>query len=265
VALRTFGLFGWGPVTAASPVPGRWTGAVTDHIVVGDRVALRASFHASRTGLRILVNSGTLLRACEVAYGEGIAALTELAGPAVGLTRLAGVCLEDLAETDDCIHAGLRWEAIGSDGTLFTALLADLMLVPAGDQGAALCLAGAYWPPPGSAGAGLGRAIVRCCATAVVGSFLDSVSAQIASDGGTDDGAEVKGNSQSHLDGEEGHDRADRAVAGFVGQDGGGPEEGDIDAYAGVADRGYQPAGEQPPPGYPPGQQAVQGPPPEGG
>lgn len=79
------------------------------------------------------------------------------------------------AETEDCAHTGLRWEAIAADGALFTALLADLMLVPAGNQVAALSLAGAYWPPPGRAGAGLDLAIVRCCATAVVGSLLDSV------------------------------------------------------------------------------------------
>ena len=36
-----------------------------------------------------------LLRASEVAYGEGITALVELAGPAAGLTRLAEVCTED--------------------------------------------------------------------------------------------------------------------------------------------------------------------------
>ena len=36
-----------GPVTAASPGPDRWTGAVTDHTVVGDRVALAAGFRAA--------------------------------------------------------------------------------------------------------------------------------------------------------------------------------------------------------------------------
>jgi hypothetical protein len=110
-----------------------------------------------------------------VAYGEGITALAELAGPLAGLTRLAGVCLEHLAETDDCAHIALQWEAIGADGKLFTALLADLMLVPAGDQITALSLTGAYWPPPGPGGADLGQVIARCCATAVIGSFLDAV------------------------------------------------------------------------------------------
>ena len=158
---------------------------MTDHTVVGDRVALNVGFRAARTRLRILAKGGTLPRASEVAYGEGITALVELAGPAAGLTRLAGVCLEDLTETADCAHIALQWEAIAADGKLFTALLADLMLVPAGDQIAALSLAGAYWPPPGRAGAGLSQAIERCCATAVIGSFLDSVACEIVHPAGT--------------------------------------------------------------------------------
>jgi hypothetical protein len=120
-----------------------------------------------------------LPRACEVAYGEGIGGLMEFAGPAAGLTRLAGVCLEDLTETDDCAHIALQWEAIAADGKLFTALLADLMLIPAGDQVTVLSVAGAYWPPPGRADAGLGQAVVRCCATVVIGSFLDSVACEL--------------------------------------------------------------------------------------
>lgn len=166
-------------MTAASPVSERWTGAVTDHTVVGDRVTLHVGFDAARTRLRILAKGGMLLRASEVAYGEGITALVELAGPAAGLTRLADICLEDLAETDDCAHIALQWKAIAADGKLFAALLADLMLVPAGDQITALSLAGAYWPPPGRTGAGLGQAIVRCCATTVIGSFLDSVAYEL--------------------------------------------------------------------------------------
>jgi len=152
---------------------------VTDHTVVGDRVALNIGFHDARARLRTLAEGGMLLRASEVAYGEGITAVVELAGPAAGLTRLADVCLEDLTETDDCAHIALQWEAIAADGKLFTALLADLMLVPAGDQITALSLAGAYWPPTGRAGAELGHAIARSCATAVIGSFVDSVACEL--------------------------------------------------------------------------------------
>ena len=69
---------------------------MTDHTVVGDRVALEVGFQAARTRLRILARDGMLLQASEVAYGEGITTLVELAGPAAGPTRLADVCLEDL-------------------------------------------------------------------------------------------------------------------------------------------------------------------------
>jgi hypothetical protein len=158
---------------------------VTDHTVVGDRVAVNAGFHAARTRLTILAKGGMLLRASEVAYGEGITVLVELAGPAAGLTRLTDVCLEDLTGTDDCAHIALQWEAIAADGKLFTALLADLMLVPDGNQITALSLAGAYWPPPGRAGAEPGQVIARCCATAVIGSFLDLVACELAHPAGT--------------------------------------------------------------------------------
>ena len=153
---------------------------MTDHTAVSVRVALNTGFHAARARLKILTEGGMLPRASEVAYGEGITALVELAGPAAGLSRLADVCLEDLTETDDCAHIALQWEAIATDGKLFTALLADLMLIPAGNQVTALSVTGTYWPPPGRAGTGLGQAIVRRCATAVIGSFLDSVACGLA-------------------------------------------------------------------------------------
>ena len=158
---------------------------MTDYIVIGDRVTLDVGFHAVRTRLRILAEGGMLLRACETAYGEGAAALLELAGSAAGPTRLAEVCLEDLSETDDCAHITLRWEAIAADGKMFTALLADLMLIPAGKQLTALCLAGAYWPPPERTGASLDHVILRCCATAITGSLLDSVACKLVHPAGT--------------------------------------------------------------------------------
>ena len=123
--------------------------------------------------------------ACEMAYGEGVTGLVKLAGPAAGLTRLAAVRLDDLAQTENCAHIPLRWEAIAADGKLFTALDADLMLVPAGDPITALALAGAYRPQPGPAGAGLDRAIVRHCATTAIGSFLAQVAYALIHPAGT--------------------------------------------------------------------------------
>ena len=126
-----------------------------------------------------------LLWASEVAYGEGITSLVKMAGPAAGLTRLAGARLDALTGTDDCAHITLQWEAIAADGQLFTALDADLMLVPAGDQITALALAGAYRPQPGRAGAGLDRAIVRECAMAAIRSFLARVACALVHPAGT--------------------------------------------------------------------------------
>ena len=107
---------------------------MTDHTAVGVRVALNTGFHAARARLKILVEDGMLPRASEVAYGEGMVGLAEFADPAAGLTRLADVCLEDLTETDDCAHIALQREAIAADGELFTALLADLMLIRPGTR-----------------------------------------------------------------------------------------------------------------------------------
>jgi hypothetical protein len=117
---------------------------MTGHTAAGDRVALDAGFHAARTRLRNLVRGGMLQRAGSLAYGQGITALAELAGPAARLTRLA-----------------------------------DLMLAPAGEQASVLSLAGAFWPPPALAGAGLSQVIVRYYVTAITGSFLDTVACEL--------------------------------------------------------------------------------------
>ena len=158
---------------------------MTDHIVVGDRVLLDASFRAAAVRLGILAGDGVLLWASEAAYGEGITSLVKMAGPAAGLTRLAGARLDGLAETADCAHIALRWEAIAADGKLFTALDADLMLAPARNQLTALALAGAYWPQPGRAGAGLDPAIVHECAMVAIGGFLARVACALVHPAGT--------------------------------------------------------------------------------
>ena len=172
-------------MTADRAVADLWTGAVMDHIVVGERVLLDASFRAGRPRLEILARDGVLLAASEVAYGAGIAGLVKVAGPAAGLTRLAEVRLDDLAGPDDCARIGLKWVAIAAGGQLFTALDADLMLVPAGDQITALTLAGAYRPQPGLTCAGLDRAVMRGCAAAAIRSFLARVACALVHPAGT--------------------------------------------------------------------------------
>ena len=155
-----------------------------DHIVVGDRVRLEAGFPAARTRLEVLAGDEVLLRASE-AYGTGITHLVAAAGPAAGLTRLAAAYLARPAGTDGCAHVSLRWEAIAADGTLFTALEADLMLFPAGDRNTTLALAGGYRPQPGRAGAGLDEAILRRCATVAIHGFITRIACALAHPAGT--------------------------------------------------------------------------------
>jgi hypothetical protein len=185
MVLRTFGVEG----QDLRPLPGRCQscrlGAVTDRTVVGERVLLDAGFHATCARLESLARDGMLLWPSEVAYGEGITGLVGLAGPAAGLTRLAGVRLDDLAQTHNCAHIPFQWEAIAADGKLFTALDADLMLVPAGDQVTALALAGAYRLQPSRADAEVDPVIVRLGATAAIGSFLAWVACALVHPAGT--------------------------------------------------------------------------------
>jgi len=145
---------------------------VADHVFVSDRVLLDVGFGSARARLGMLARDGVLLQASEVAYGEGIAGMAEAAGSRAGMSRLAGICAEALAGTEDGARIGMRWDAIAADGKLFAALDADLMLTPAGEQITVLALAGAYRPPPGPVGAELDHALVHRCAAAVIRSFL---------------------------------------------------------------------------------------------
>lgn len=158
---------------------------MTDQIIVGDRVLLASGFRATQARLEILTRDEVLARASEVAYGEGITALVAAAGPAAGLTRLAWICTDTVTGTGDCAHLAVWWEAIAADGRLFTALDADLMLVPVGGKHTSVGLAGAFRPPPGPNGAGLDRAVLRSCAMVAVGSFLDQVACALVHPAGT--------------------------------------------------------------------------------
>lgn len=166
-------------------MPSRSTGVVTDQIIVGDRVLLASGFRAARARLEILTRDEVLTCASEVAYGEGITALVEAAGPSAGLTRLAWTRTETVTGTGDCAHLAVWWEAIAADGRLFTALDADLMLVPAGGKHTSVGLAGAFRPQPGPGGAGFDRAALRSCAMVAVGSFLDQVACALVHPAGT--------------------------------------------------------------------------------
>jgi hypothetical protein len=141
------------------------------NVFVGDHILMDVCLDSAWRQLERLAGDGVLLSAFEFAYGAGIAGLVEAAGLAAGMSRLVGVQPGDLRETEGCARLWLRWEAIGSDGTLFPALDADLTLSPAGENTTSLTLAGVYRLPV-YAGAGLDPGIVRCFAAVTIDSFI---------------------------------------------------------------------------------------------
>ena len=144
---------------------------MSGNLFVGDHILMDVDLDSARRQFERLARDGVLLGASEYAYGEGITGLVETAGLAAGMSRLVGVQPGDLMETEGCARLWLRWEAIGSDGTLFPALDADLTLSPAGENTTSLTLAGVYRLPE-HAGAGLDPGIVRCFAAVTIDSFI---------------------------------------------------------------------------------------------
>lgn len=144
---------------------------MSGNVFVSDHILMDVCPDSARRQLERLARDGVLLSASEYAYGAGITGLVEAAGLAAGMSRLVGVRPGDLMETEGCARLWLRWEAIGSDGTLFPALDADLTLSPAGENTTVLTLAGVYRLPE-HAGAGFDPGIVRCFAAVTIDSFI---------------------------------------------------------------------------------------------
>jgi len=144
---------------------------MSGNVFTADEISVDVSFDAARPRLAYLAQHGVLLGAAEYAYGAGITGLVETVGPAAGISRLAGVRAEEIAEAPDNARLWLRWEAIGPDGAVYPALDAVLTLIPAGETATLLALAGVY-RLPGQTEAGLDPAIVRCFAAVTVRSFI---------------------------------------------------------------------------------------------
>jgi hypothetical protein len=144
---------------------------MSGNVFVGGDILMDVRLDSARRQLERLAADGVLLSASEHAYGAGITGLVEAAGLTNGISRLVGVQPGDLTEIEGCAQLWLRWEAIGSDGTLFPALDADLTLCPAGENTTVLTLAGLYRLPE-DAGAGLDPGIVRCFADVTIDSFV---------------------------------------------------------------------------------------------
>lgn len=145
---------------------------------VGDEVPLEISFAAAREGLARLADNGVLVSASENAYSEETAGVTRVG--AGGLSKLVRVQVRELAGTDTSAGLAIRWEATGPGGVLFPVLDADIRLIPAGEHGSVLMMAGSYRPPFGSLGAALDRAVLHRVATATIRRFLSRLAAQIA-------------------------------------------------------------------------------------
>jgi len=140
-------------------------------VFAADEILVAVHFDAARCRLRRLAGDGVLLGAAEYAYGSGITGLVEMVGAAAGMSRLAGVRAEEIAEATGGARLWLRWEAIGPDGAVYPALDAALTLTPAGEAATLLALAGVY-RLPNQAEAGLDPAIVRCFAAVAVRGFI---------------------------------------------------------------------------------------------
>jgi hypothetical protein len=147
---------------------------------VRDEVPIDVGFEAARERLAKL--DSWFLTASDDAYGEGIAGLARVGprGPTPGMSRLAEIRFQSLAAENGRAGLALRWEARGPGGRLFPVLDADLMLTPAGENGALLTLAGAYRPPLGSLGAELDRLILHRVAEATIRNFLERVVTALA-------------------------------------------------------------------------------------
>jgi hypothetical protein len=144
---------------------------MNSNVFTADEILMDLSFDGARCRLEHLAQDGVLLGAADYAYSAGITGLVETVGPAAGMSRLAGVRAEDIADTPDGARLWLRWEAIGPNGAVYPALDAALTLTPAGETATLLALTGTY-RPPGQAEAELDRTVVHCFAAVTVRSFI---------------------------------------------------------------------------------------------
>jgi hypothetical protein len=140
------------------------------------------SFPIAQARLAEAAYRGSVSRAAESAYGDGLADLIQSvhAGAAPGIPELAEVRSRDFVVHHGSAVLTLRWEARAPGGKLFPALDADITLIPAGGNATQISLAGVYRPPPTWPGAGSGRRIWHRAAAATIRFFLARLSAVLA-------------------------------------------------------------------------------------
>ena len=149
---------------------------------VAAEMGLDLSFPAAAARLANLARGGSLARASEGAYGDGLAGLVRVGplGAAPGMSKLVEVHVRDVVTRGESAVLALRWEATGPGGRLLPALDADIWLAPAGEHSARLSLAGVYRPPLAAVGAGLDKAVFHRVADATVRSLLARVADVLA-------------------------------------------------------------------------------------
>lgn len=145
-------------------------------------VMVDLSFPAAAARLANLARSGSLTRASQGAYGDGLTGLAQVGplGVAPGMSKLVEVHFLKVVNRGESAVLALRWEATGPGGRLIPALDADICLTPAGVRSTRLSLAGVYRPPLAALGAGLDKAIVHRVADATVRSLLARVADVLA-------------------------------------------------------------------------------------
>ena len=149
---------------------------------VAGEVLLDLSFPAAAARLANLARGGSLTRASEGAYDDGLTGLVRVGplGAAAGMSKLVEVHFLEVVTRGESAVLALRWEATGPGGRLFPALDADMSLTPAGQHSTRLSLAGVYRPPLAALGAGLDRAVFHKVADATVQSLLARVADVLA-------------------------------------------------------------------------------------
>jgi hypothetical protein len=151
-------------------------------VFVAGEVLLDLSFPAAAARLANLARGGSLTRASEGAYDDGLTGLVRVGplGAVAGVSKLVEVHFLEVVTRGESAVLALRWEATGPGGRLFPALDADMSLTPAQEHSTPLSLAGAYRPPLAALGAGLDRAVFHKVADATVRSLLARVAHVLA-------------------------------------------------------------------------------------
>jgi hypothetical protein len=102
------------------------------YVFVAGEVLLDLSCRAAAARLADLARGGSLTRASQEAYDDGLTGLVRVGpvGAAAGMSKLVEVHFLEVATRGESAVLAPRWEATGPGGRLFPALDADMSLTP---------------------------------------------------------------------------------------------------------------------------------------